>query len=168
MWRALFYAVGIVLIALGVECIIVGRFTISQAARLPEFIDRIFYDNGPGGYGWGNNQSVGSVASPQSIQGYGGVPNLSSRYGPSRFGGSQFGNDQFFGGGNQVGQATGNAPFSLAGFGTSPSNPMNQQNLTGPLKVVQTRDWMPWSLIAAGTVIVLYTNSLGRRGGETE
>ena len=168
MWRALFYAGGIVLIAVGIECIVVGRFTISQEARLPGFVDRILHENGTGTANWGNVPTAGGVAAPQPIQGYGGVPSLSSRFGPSRFGSSQFGNDQFFGGANPVVQPTGSAPFSLAGFGSSPSTGLAQQNWAKPLKVVQTQDWMPWSLIAAGTVIVLYTNSLGRRGGEKE
>lgn len=32
----------------------------------------------------------------------------------------------------------------------------------GPRRVYQTREWMPWSLLAAGTIIVLYTYSSGR------
>jgi len=41
-------------------------------------------------------------------------------------------------------------------------NQPNQQAGTFK-KVYQTRDWMPWSLLAAGTIIVLYTYSTGRR-----
>ena len=31
-------------------------------------------------------------------------------------------------------------------------------------RIVQTKDWMPWSLLAAGSIIVLYTYSLPNRG----
>ena len=36
------------------------------------------------------------------------------------------------------------------------------QNSNTFKRVYQTRDWMPWSLLAAGTIIVLYTFSTGR------
>lgn len=52
-----------------------------------------------------------------------------------------------------------NSPFQQAGY----------QNYAGPAprspnRVVQTKDWMPWSLLATGTIIVLYTYSLPLRG----
>lgn len=34
-------------------------------------------------------------------------------------------------------------------------------------RIVQTKDWMPWSLLATGAVIVLYTYSLPGRGGDS-
>lgn len=43
-------------------------------------------------------------------------------------------------------------------YGTTPGTPPK------PIatRVVQTRDWMPWSLLGAGALIVLYTHSLPR------
>jgi hypothetical protein len=37
-----------------------------------------------------------------------------------------------------------------------------------PLRMYQVKDWMPWSLLAAGTVIVIYTYSLNGGGGSSE
>ena len=34
------------------------------------------------------------------------------------------------------------------------------QQVNVPPRVVQTKDWMPWSLLATGAIIVLYTYSL--------
>jgi hypothetical protein len=51
----------------------------------------------------------------------------------------------------------------LAGYGTSNANPAQAPLTPGSarrLKILRTKEWMPWSLIAAGTIIVLYTKSL--------
>jgi hypothetical protein len=170
MWRALFLAIGIMLIIVGVECTVVGRFTISQEANLPPAIEKMLAGEGwagstfaspapnnSGAAGLAAPHYASNVAPPQPIppnQGYGGMPTVSSQHGPSRFSGNQLGNDQFS-----------NSQFSLAGFGTrSAPAPVAVpvQNRSGMLRLVQTKDWMPWSLIAAGTIIVLYTKSVGR------
>lgn len=36
----------------------------------------------------------------------------------------------------------------------------NAPALNGPKRVYQTRDWMPWSLLAAGAVVVMYSASM--------
>ncbi len=180
MWRAFFLAIGIMLIILGVECTVVGRFQISQDANLPLAVEKML-----AGEGWGGDLSSGNlansegnigmmpsryaanVAPPQPIQGYGGMPTVSSQYGPSRFSSGQFGNDQFssFGSNSNKPSQTANSQFSLAGFGSRPASDSNTSltlNRGGTSRLVQTKDWMPWSLIAAGTIIVLYTKSIGR------
>lgn len=58
---------------------------------------------------------------------------------------------------------SGNSGFSLTGFGGSnaksaAAGPLNPKGL----RVIKTKDWMPWSLLAAGTLVVLYTNSTRR------
>lgn len=35
--------------------------------------------------------------------------------------------------------------------------------LPGVNRTIETKDWMPWSLLAAGAVTVMYTSSLQRR-----
>lgn len=63
-------------------------------------------------------------------------------------------------------------PRIIQGNPQQANNPFQQvgyQNLTGqvsrtPNRVVQTKDWMPWSLLATGAIIVLYTYSLPLRG----
>lgn len=178
MWRAFFFAVGAMAIIVGIECIVVGRFTISQEARLPQFVANLLDERGQANQNFADNanQAYGQLANGQpAVEGYGGAPGLASRFGQSRFGGSQYGNDQFFSGGNGFSNqaAGGNSPFALTGYGSNPNELASAANggwkTPKSPKIIATQDWMPWSLIAAGTIIMLYTNSLsGRRehGGE--
>ena len=56
-------------------------------------------------------------------------------------------------------------PFQNAGY--QQQNYYGQSVASGPRKSYQTKDWMPWSLLAAGSIIVLYTYSLPKvDGGE--
>ena len=57
-----------------------------------------------------------------------------------------------------------NSPFRSAGYrGTqNGSYYSGRQTFTKP--VYQTQDWMPWSLLAVGTIIILYTYSTYREG----
>ena len=62
----------------------------------------------------------------------------------------------------------GQTPFRSASFSNGPNN-LNGFNQTAqrPAKrqrIFKTREWMPWSLLAAGTIVVLYAYSL--RSGE--
>ena len=178
MWRALFLAIGVMLIILGIECTVVGRFRISQDANLPLAIEKML-----AGEGWGSDSYRGNladsdgnmgampsryasnVAPPQPIQGYGGMPTVSSQYGPSRFSSGPFGNDQFSSFGANGTNPSPNSQFSLTGFGSRPAPDANTeltQKRGGNFRLIETKDWMPWSLIAAGTIIVLYTKSIGR------
>lgn len=145
MWRAFFYASGIMLIILGVECIVIGRFRVAPEAGFTKLAQKA----------WGNFDS-----SFASDDGEGrAFPNaqgpLRSQFGPSRFN-----NDPFF-----------NASSNLA---QSRENSFNLPNHTGvggsqvgkKPKTITTEDWMPWSLIAAGAIISLYTRSLNRNTGD--
>ena len=72
--------------------------------------------------------------------------------------------------GGQVNQTAsryydGQSPFQSASYGNDPRGlrrdvPIPQANH----RVFRTREWMPWSLLAAGAVVVLYSYSL--REGE--
>ncbi len=55
------------------------------------------------------------------------------------------------------------SPFQQVGYSGNVQRPNN-----GPNRVVQTKDWMPWSLLATGAIIVLYTYSLPARGQSSE
>ena len=65
--------------------------------------------------------------------------------------------------------ANGNNVFRNAGY----QQPYYQNvssgvaNLRQPKRVFQTKEWMPWSLLAAGTIIVLYTYSLPESRSES-
>lgn len=136
MWRAFFYACGIMLIILGMECILVGRFMISKESAINRVARKFL------------GSEVGSAAqSPVGLaNGYG---SASSSFGPSRFGDNPFSTAS-----NQRSQF--NSPFNLAGQRSGA--PMVANSKIG--RIVHTEDWMPWSLIAAGTIVTLYTHSL--------
>lgn len=154
MWRALFLAIGVVLIIAGLECLVVGRFMI-QEARLPPFLAKALDENSAGG----SAATSPSVSSQPVRQGYGGVPGGGAGYASNRFG-----NDQFFAASSTSNSANAGSQFSLPGFGASNRN-NNSSDLIRPVKILRTKDWMPWSLVAAGVIIVLYTNRLARGGG---
>ncbi len=165
MWRAFFIAVGIILVILGTECLVVNRFMVASEARVPDFLAEMMGDesggsNSPAGAIAPANVSP-NVAPPQYVnQGYGGVPSQASRYGPSRMA-SKYSNNSWYG--SKSVATNPNAQFSLAGYGTSNANPARAPSTPGSarrLKILRTKEWMPWSLIAAGTIIVLYTKSL--------
>ena len=164
MWRSFFFAIGVMLIILGFECLIADRFEISNSARIPNALARIFNsDNSPSS----ESNSLANSINPQNSLGnsnFGG-----SQFGPSRFS-SQFDNNQsltkpnYYGGASSASlRQPAKRPFSLAGFGGSQNpNQTLPQTLLVPGKnsrVVYTKDWMPWSLLAAGTLVVLYTNA---------
>lgn len=152
MWRAFFLAVGTMLIILGLQCLVVDQFTVSQEGKLAKLANKV----------------VDIIEAPPEKPAAGGDVNfpladrggVQSPYGPSRF------QDPFA---PSAGTAGGSNPtFGLAGFRNG------NDAAAGPKKVrktrkVPTRDWMPWSLLAAGTIVVLYTksSSLGESLGYT-
>jgi len=71
---------------------------------------------------------------------------------------------------NNLGLNTGNSiqPNSTGGYYQQASYSPYTATAAAPIKksrIVQTRDWMPWSLLATGAIIVLYTYSLPRTYG---
>ena len=169
MWRSLFLAFGIVLVVMGLECIVVGRFTIARDARLPPFLKKMIDNSADlsplaGSGTAGTGQSNANVAPARAVSGYGGIPNTVSGYGPSRFGGGQYGNGPYLGSA-ESGAGAANPQFSLSGFGGESKGDTPAVSVSGPsigrTRIVHTQDWMPWSLIAAGSIIVLFTNTMG-------
>lgn len=53
-----------------------------------------------------------------------------------------------------------------AGFSNNAGSYYDSSRSNAVKRVYQTREWMPWSLLAAGTMIVLYTYSSG--GGSSQ
>lgn len=125
MWRSFFFAVGLMLIILGLECLVAESFVVSSQARLPGFVKKILDEKGktPPSAQNGANSVAQNVLIPQT-----GSFNNGSRFGPSRFD-SQYGSGGFYGGRpNQIGGQTSqnqfqtNPQFSLAGYGSPAAN----------------------------------------------
>jgi len=191
MWRAFFYAIGMTLILLGAQCLVVDHIVVVNGTRVPGFVAR-FLEKDPlapsnqfVGSGNGLLDGVWPQNQPTRFPANSGiVSQTGSQFGPSRFdsqfsttgsNNSQFGGQTGFGGGppNQWSQ-NGNPPFQLAGYGGIAGNPNSRQNGvanpaaaatigSGGSRLIKPKDWMPWFLLAIGSLVVLYTNSTSRR-----
>ena len=173
MWRALFFAIGTMLIILGLECLVTESFVV-QGARIPGFVAKILdgTSKNPSGGPYGLNPGLAQN----------GTGNGASSFGSSRFNDNYSGQNQpggsYYGGGPG---SNANSQFSLAGYGSEQSGiaPTSQpwagggrqSNAGSPLlqrRIIQPKDWMPWSLLAAGSLVVLYTKSTVGLGGSNE
>ncbi len=175
---------------LGGEALIFERVTLNPEAKLPSFAQRMIESDGAGPnstlqiedqYAFGSTRQGGGMpnavntnagrfpqvipASSNAGNGYAGQ----SRFGPSRFAGPANGGY----GGGRIGFGQ-NSPSNnqAAVRGNSPTQAVSTSNnfaartaggLKGLRKHIVTKDWMPWSLIAAGAVIFLYTHTSRRR-----
>lgn len=183
MWRSFFLAVGIGLMLLGVEALVFERVVVNDSAKLPAFLNGIFEKDVSDSFGLANNvRGPANSALPNpalrtsNASNFQRVPYTSeSNFGPSRFSGPQSGN---YGGGrvdlsrsgiNSNNIQTGNAfPVSF-GNGGNPAGAGLAVGGPGQVlrpKTIVTKDWMPWSLLAAGAIIFLYTSSHGRSRSE--
>ncbi len=194
MWRSFFYAVGIGLFGLGLQTLVVDHFNVPKDTRLQNVIRKILSDENPNanGAGFGANaqpglaiQTSGNPVPFQNNQN-GFRPfqgrQTGSRFGPSRFEGPAYGD---YGGARVSTVGTRQPFFSQGNFGNSPAGNTNtgvnaiqagypgstvqQQSLQKPRTAIQrinVREWMPWSLLAAGAITFLYTHSIGRGRGE--
>jgi len=162
MWRAFFYAVGTMLVILGVQCVLVGRFQLSNEATIPEtakrFISGLESSRDPGGQPSNPYSNSPLIENSSANRGFGGRPAPSSSYGPSRFEDRYSGNDRFFSGSG--GQQ--NRPMEFANYTTGNNNAANSAVEPRSSRVISTEDWMPWSLIAAGAIVLIYTHSFQR------
>ena len=92
-----------------------------------------------------------------------------SRFGPSRFAGSAqggYGGPRTRFGGNVNGGAGRfpGVPVRQVNSGSSPrSGPRGDGFFSPVVRELLIKDWMPWSLMAVGGVIFLYTHTTGRR-----
>ena len=183
MWRSFFLAVGISLMLLGVEALVFERFVVNQTAKLPKFLNGIFEKDLAGNFARTNNlpgQANPAFQNPSfqtsNASNFQRVPFSSeSRFGPSRFSGPQAGN---YGGGRVDLSRSGinsNNPQSGAAFPVAFANRANPAVAGGGIgsfgqtrgpRTIVTKDWMPWSLLAAGAIIFLCTSSYGRSRSE--
>ena len=166
MWRAFFFAVVIMLIITGLECLVTQQFVI-HGARVPNFVAAMLFDGPADKITTPTNEGFRMAQAGYQ------APRSTTRN--SGFGSSSFGDP--YGTENNYRRQNGNqrSEFSLAGFGQRRSEiaPMatpkpkqqSQTTVIGPDKtgVFRPQDWLPWSLLAAGTLVVLYTNSLDPR-----
>ena len=141
MWRAFFLAIGTMLIVLGAECLVVDQFSVSQEGKFAKVVNKVI-DVIEGKTEKGSNDAAGFGSINDGLT-------TQSPYGPSRF------QDPFATGATSAPAA--DRPFGLAGFRNSDSNAA--ANGRKKTRKVPTQDWMPWSLLAAGTIVVLYTKS---------
>lgn len=174
MWRAFFFAVGVMLIILGFECLVAERFYVSQG-RIPNVVARMLSGeaDGPLMQGAGPNAGLAFGGQPR----LGGDPSVSQFGSPSRFSDQYSGAGQSYYGGapaaglQQNGQQNGQQPFRLTGYGSPQERGPANASLANPnrVHVLTPKDWMPWSLLAAGSLVVLYTNTTtGRTGYNAE
>jgi len=173
MWRSLFLAVGIGLMVLGVEALIFERAEINESARLPKILNGLFEKDVPDSLAFGQNvplQANPALQNPNPSN-FQHTPYASeSMFGPSRFSGPQAGN---YGGGrvdlSRSGMSSNNAQPGNA-IAVSFANGSNSAVAGGTTRMpsqimrartIVTKDWMPWSLLAAGAIVFLYTSSHG-------
>jgi hypothetical protein len=166
MWRAFFFAVGVMLIILGFECLVAERFYVSQG-RIPNVVSKLLSWASDGAPKQWDGPNAGLAFGGQSR--LGGDPNVSQFGGPSRFNDQYAGaGPSYYGGAPSAGlQQNGQQPFRLTGFGSPQQGGPASAGLSKPNKVhvLTPKDWMPWSLLAAGSLVVLYTNSTTSRSG---
>lgn len=168
MWRSFFFAVGIIFVLLGIQCLLVDQFYVNQNGKLSDLFNKVLNvvdpqkpDGSQIGASSTNPNLAGANFNPSSRTMT--LPQYGSQYGPSRFQASPYSPAQ-----NGYGNPTsyGGQPFQNAGF----AQPVANTSIGGtseasrpsakPPRPVQTKDWMPWCFIAAGTIISLYTKSL--------
>jgi len=166
MWRSLFYAVGIGLFSLGLEGLIFDNVLLHKNSRIQKVVQRVFSDRPNNGNAFGAQQQP-NFGNPSQNQNFPfGNQSVASNQSRNLFGG----------GGARVGQnpqnragfgnfsGLGNGNTQLAGYSANngPQGPAFGGN-TAPLQRFVVRHWMPWSLLASGAIIFLYTHSLDKR-----
>lgn len=174
MWRAFFFAIGTMLIILGLECLVTGQFVVADGSRAKAILARLL-DSDHSAKDQPASIQPGLASNQQGGAGFG-SPQTVSSFGPSRFDSSPFDaqyqpRTSYYGGRpNSTSTQKPNSQFSLAGFGTPtrpPIAPMPQPTASlkknSATRVITPKEWVPWSLLAAGTLVVLYTNSTSQR-----
>jgi hypothetical protein len=174
MWRALFYAVGIMTILLGVQSLVFEQVQLAPGKDALQIVKRLLRDDNAGPIAVRPETGNFAVRSNNGQRVFQSASD--STFGPSRFPSGGFGGTTFSAapyrdltqsGGLAVrsGQASNVPPADFASYQTrSQRTGSGVAGLTQTAgRVIQSKDWMPWSLLAIGTVIVLYTRSFGAR-----
>ena len=176
MWRALSYAIGSMMILLGVQSLAFEQVQLAPGKDALQIVKRLLRDEGSGS-GAVNSGGGNSIARPNDGQRVFQSANAST-FAPSRFPNGGFGGTTFSaapyrdltqsgGLGIRSGQSTNVPRVDLASFQTRQSETQLSAGSTTlvekPGRVIRSKDWMPWSLLAIGSLIVLYTRSFGAR-----
>ena len=160
MWRSFFFAVGIILIFLGLQCLVVEEFRVDENSRIFAVAEKanqaLDSSNGPQNELDTLGNQAASLANQQRFP----LPTSSSYYGgPSRFQTPSYPTTQSaYSGRSQFAQQ------SLPANQVSNSVQVGIDNNAGrprikALRNYPVKDWMPWGFLAAGTIVSLYTNS---------
>jgi hypothetical protein len=151
MWRSFFLAVGIGLMVLGVEALVFERVLVNETAKLPKFLNGAFEKDLSDSFAIPHNIPGQANSRGQSYPAFQNAAASDvqraayasgSRFGPSRFSGPRSG-----------------------GYGGPRVDLSRSGQPRGP-RVIVSKEWMPWSLLAAGAIIFLYTSSHGRSAKE--
>ncbi len=168
MWRSFFYSAGIGLFVLGLQALVIDHVVVPKNTKVQNLIRKILADDKPANGGNMANPQAVAAASNQAYNNFG------SRFGASRFGPSQYSGSAFgtgYGGQKTSPQdrpaaSSGYQPqgnnAQLAGYQTAGSNAVATKK-PSQLQKLQIREWMPWSLLASGAIIFLYTHTHHRR-----
>ena len=143
MWRCLFMAVGIFAIILGLETMFLDQVLMTNKRRLSKIIAA-------------KTRSLSErndAQNPYQLPSYRGDDSYANENALSRFWDRT--RDTF----RQPGY--GNAAYDSAGKIEVPTYRAPVPAKSTGLRVVKMKDWMPWSLLAAGSIIVLYSHSRG-------
>lgn len=156
MWRSFFFAVGIFLFAGGLQCLMFEQFFIDQNNRVLTIAKRA----GNAAKSSAQDSYREFAAQPQTQPGRSEFSLPSSYYGgSSRFQSPSY-NNQSIANELQTGFQTN------ASQGPAPAAVLSRQSKRlSPYKV---NDWVPWCLLAVGTIVCLYTQSLGQQGFRNE
>lgn len=177
MWRALFFAVGCMTIFLGLQSLAFEQVQLAPGKDALQIVKRLLREDGA--------RSGAVAVTParvnSSVDGQVFRTASDSSFGPSRFSNGGFGGTTFSaapyrdltqnqnnGLAVRSGQSASIPRVDLAGYQTRAEQTRSQQSLGGTVtatagRVIRSKDWMPWSLLAIGAVIVLYTRSFGIR-----
>ena len=175
MWRSFFLAVGIFTILVGLETMVVDHVIMTNVRRIPKMVTGKAKGmvNAPAPV-VAQNQPVTARSQPRFQMPTFNRPLNSgpSARRPTTYRGTQsatFNRVLDSSGSSQTNRSPGNGFPRLQNRGnnlaaqpvaTTPTAP--QPSRLKRSRIVETKDWMPWSLLATGTIIILYTHSLGR------
>ena len=169
MWRSFFFAVGIILLLIGLQCLMVENFRVDKNSRIfavAAKANRALDSSPQQNYFRPQNElgtlgnQAGNFANRQRFS----LPSAESYYGgPSRFHNPNYPTQPGYGGRTQFGQQSllpvnqVSNPLQV-GIGNGSGNLLGGPRVKA-LRSYPVKDWMPWGFLAAGTIISLYTNS---------
>jgi len=164
MWRSFFFAVGIILVFIGLQCLTFEEFRVDKNSRIfavAEKANRALGSSSDRDVPQRELRPLGNQTANLANQQRFSLPSAESYYGgPSRFQTPSFPYQSGYGGTSQFAQQS--VPVNQvsnsiqAGFGNNAGRPRVKELRSYPVK-----DWMPWGFLAAGAIVTLYTNSTG-------